>query len=1235
MYKIQDLFDPAKQLNREIESVVTFGEKSEKSLSDEIKEYVVTDKLHQNYEEVIEDLQRAFDDSSKEVGIWVSGFYGSGKSSFAKYLGLSFDTSILINGVTFGQMLMSRIQDTALAAMHRTIIARHNPAVVMIDLSSQNTAGKFPPVSDIVYYETLKLLGITKSTDQKVMCFVDMLHDEGKYDEFCRIVEEEKHKKWADVETNDLAANMIAASLAPRLLPAYFPDSASYRNMNINSALNEKERFIRLYNLVKEKTGKDKIIFVLDEVGQYVASNVDYILNVQGMMQIFKDEFHGKVWVIATAQQTLTEDNRQAQLNSNELFRLNDRFPVKVDIEANDIKEIITKRLLGKSKEGKDYLRNLFKQNEGVLKNGTHLTLQARSIYNQVLSEDSFADLYPFLPVHIDILLSLLQKLASRTGGVGLRSVIRLIRDILVDNHLADATIGTLAGPEHFYDVLRTDMERNAAKEIVIAAEKAIRMYNGNALAVRICKTIAIMQLLDDFNLSFDNICALLYNKVGEQVDKGEVREILDEISQAPGLTLQEAEGKYQFMTNAILGIREERDKIIPREADKAEVMQQMLQDILTPAPSVNVYNSKTVTAGVELTERNHPYSIYSSQTLKMNVRFVDGASFEGTRQLLLTESTRPENKRTLYWLCTLNKDKESLLQEIVKSQNIRKRHQNETNKEIQTYLRAQGDLVEEKKQQLRHILRDAQANSEIIFRGTPQQVNADTYKTQALKGIAEKIFEKYPMAPASMKADCVTKLGAFDDLATLPDSLNPLKIIDKSNGTINIKHPAISEIKDFIASKNEVIGSEVVAYFEDTPYGWSKDTIRYLVALMLKASIIQIRVAGKDITVFGETAVNAMATNNSFNKINISLNTEGMLTVPELLEAIKNLTSLFNSPRIAPVKDQIAKEAYKKIKFLLPRFNNLVPTFEALNLAGLPILKRAISYANRIMESEGGEAAYLLGKDSECVKAFKYVMDILKSDKQSGILGRLKHINHLTKEADTLSKIEQVGEFMKRVNEVCQIFNEYVANPDLHTIASDIIDLSNQFDSYLQQACIDFQAVSNKQLDAEREAIISSADFSKLSEEEQKQMQIKLSCLMIESRGSSIENLREMVNEYSQLYVPGGSISTIKSGIRRMAESHAPTVTVVASGGSATDSSANSGASTVSTSAGNGNLSGDSPANRNSTATPTAHEPTSSTLHIKIKRQLKNRAELQDMIDRLTELLDKIGDDSPVELDF
>ena len=49
MYKIQDLFDPSKKLNREIESVVTFGANNESDLSAEPSEHVVTDNLHRNY----------------------------------------------------------------------------------------------------------------------------------------------------------------------------------------------------------------------------------------------------------------------------------------------------------------------------------------------------------------------------------------------------------------------------------------------------------------------------------------------------------------------------------------------------------------------------------------------------------------------------------------------------------------------------------------------------------------------------------------------------------------------------------------------------------------------------------------------------------------------------------------------------------------------------------------------------------------------------------------------------------------------------------------------------------------------------------------------------------------------------------------------------------------------------------------------------------------------------------
>lgn len=571
---------------------------------------------------------------------------------------------------------------------------------------------------------------------------------------------------------------------------------------------------------------------------------------------------------------------------------------------------------------------------------------------------------------------------------------------------------------------------------------------------------------------------------------------------------------------------------------------------------------------------------------------------------------------RTLYWLCTLNKDKEALLQEIVKCQNIRNRHQNETNKEIQAYLRAQGDMAEEKKLQLRHALREAQANSEIIFRGSPQQVNADTYKTVALKGIAEKVFEKYPLASANMKSDCVNKLASYGDVTTIPDSLNPFKIIKKNDGTIDAAHPALMEIKDFVASRSEATGQELMTHFESIPYGWAKDTIRYLVALMLKAGSIQLRVSGKDITVFGESAVAAMGNNNAFGKISISLNTDGTLTVPELLNAAKILMGVLGAPRTAPVKDQIAQAANKRIKYLMTKWNKLVPHFEHLHLAGLHPLNQAIGYANRILESEGGEAAYLLGKDKECEKTFRYAMELVKCNEQAGFLDRFLHMEKLMDEADNLAPNGILDGFRKQVNEVRQVYNGYVANPDLPNIVSDITELSSQLDAYLQQACLEFQTQSNEQLNKKRVAILANPEMEKLKEEQRAQIETLLGELTIESRGSSIDNLRDMLNKFSGFYMPMGAVEVIEGRVKTMAAANAPAVTTVMSSTAGENTEGND----------------DNPGK----GTPThLHSPSYSSTQLCIKHKITSRAELQEVIDRLTQLLDKVGDNSPVEFVF
>ena len=1144
MQKIQDLFDSQKKINRKIESVVTFGAKEEDDLKKEIEEYVVTEKLHDSYEKVLEDLQDAFNNTSNEVGIWVSGFYGSGKSSFAKYLGLSFDKSLMIDGQTFGEKLMSRIHDPAITALHKAIASRNNPEIIMIDLTNKSHAGEITSVSDIVYFETLKQLKISSSEDSKVLAFLNLLHAEGKYEEFCQIVQQETGSPWARFESNDLAASATIGRFAHRLFPDIFLDEDSFSKIDLHSAMSEDTRFQRLYQLIKEKTGKENVIFVLDEVGNYIADDKNLIVNVQGMLQTFKDRFKGKVWVIATAQQTLTEDNPHAQLNSPQLFTLYARFPKAVDIEASDIKEIITKRLLGKSVEGKAYLTQLFGQNESALKLGTHLELPPRSIYNQLLTEDNFSDLYPFLPVHIDMLLALLQKLASRTGGVGLRSVIRLIQDILVQNHLADSNIGMLAGPEHFYDVLRTDMEKNAAKEIVSAAEKAIQLFQGDALAVRICKTIAVMQLLTEFNLSFPNLCALLRNKVTEQVSQAMVRDKLNEILDSTELTLQEVDGKFQFMTNAILNIREERERIMPRTQDKADVMREILADMMTPAPSVQVYGSKTVSAGVDMKEANRLTQIIQGSPLKMVVQFVAAADYSTVRGGLLTESSAAASNKTLYWLCTLGADKEAIVQDIVRSKLIRNRHTNETNEEIKQYLRGQQDNVEQKTRQLRQILVEAQANSEIIFRGTPQQVTASSYKTTALKPIAEKVFEKYPFANASMPSGCVGTLAGFTNLSTVPQAMNPFGIIKTTgpSAQIDTTHPALSEIKDFISMRNEVSGAEVIEHFGNSPYGWTKDTIRYLVALMLKAGMVKIRVSGQDITVFGPKAVEAMNTNNSFNRISIELNTETQLTVPERIKAAQNLTAIFGCGSVSPVNDEIARAANGKIGPFTQLCNRLRDLYSRLGLQGLDKINQAINYANRIKESDGGEAPFLLGKDSTCEKVFKYVVDVDKSQNQSRFLDKLSHISDLMGKTESIGSVPELDGFRTHVNNVRQMFNDYLQNPDLHQHAAEVLNLDSQLIAYIQQACIHMQTEATRMVEEKKEAIRMMPVFDQLTDTQKDRVNVQLDSITMDCQEQTVGALHNLVNDYMTLFLPGGKMERAQKQIEAFAKENSTT---------------------------------------------------------------------------------------------
>ena len=167
MTQIIELFKSPEQVQRSIQKVIDYSHDSEKDLKREIDEYVVTDHIRDNLDHVLDWIEKVSNTPGLESGAWVSGFYGSGKSSFSKYLGYSFDRNLLIDGKPFVERFASRIDSITTEQRLKTLAKRCDAAVVMLDLASQAYGSKVEDVSEILYLHTLKYLGYcSKSWDE-------------------------------------------------------------------------------------------------------------------------------------------------------------------------------------------------------------------------------------------------------------------------------------------------------------------------------------------------------------------------------------------------------------------------------------------------------------------------------------------------------------------------------------------------------------------------------------------------------------------------------------------------------------------------------------------------------------------------------------------------------------------------------------------------------------------------------------------------------------------------------------------------------------------------------------------------------------------------------------------------------------------------------------------------------------------------------------------------------------
>lgn len=1136
---IKTLFDPSKNIYRAIEKVITYNASQTERLATEIREYIATESIEDQFEDLLTKMQLAMEQGGEnEVGVWVSGFYGSGKSSFTKYLGLALDDQVVVDGVRFLQHLQDRMNRPQTKALLNTVSARYPAAVVMLDLASEMVAGAtMEDVSTVLYYKVLQWAGYSRSL--KVALLERRLQKDGRYEEFQDYVRVNFDTEWEDIQNDTLVTDSIVPEIAHHFYPQLFKSPTAFSTDASDVVLFETDRVREMIDIVRKTSGKEYILFVIDEVGQYVGGRSNLILNLDGLAKNIKEIGDGKVWIVGTAQQTLTEDDPRAALNSPELFKLTARFPIQIDLESSDIKEICTKRLLGKSPEGEQKLGRLFDQHGQALRHNTRL--QDARYYESDFNGQTFIDLYPFLPVHFDILLHLLGALAKSTGGIGLRSAIKVVQDVLIEGAgdqtpVADQPVGWLATTVTLYDALEKDIRR-AYPSIHGAAAKAIQGFRDSPLHQEIAKTVAVLQILNNMPVTTQNVAALMHPTLDGAFRLSQVEAAVQDLMADPVVPFGEKDGNLTFFSEKLNEIDRKRAELLLRGIETRRIQNEALRNVFSPLPSTRLHNSLTVSAGLKSLAANALFNLAGEkETIQMLVEFVEPADYDAARARLVEESRQHTARHNIYLLGRSAPEIAARVAEIYRCLEIIRLHGNDADQEIKEYCAGQADQAARLEGDLQRLLKQSLSQGSLIFRGQTTAVESLSSDLLAackeyVGQVAEQVFDRYGEAPVRAETALAEKFLRAGSLQAVTTAIDPLGLVIVSGGapSIHTDHRALVSIKDYLQRNELVEGKRLTDYFTGAPFGWSQDTLRYLVAALLVAGEVRFKVGGREVTVNGQQALDALRTNNSFRNVGIAPRNDRPSS-DSLARASGRLTDLVGD-MVLPLEEDISKATARHVAQCQHRFGPLAEKLDSLDLPGVDTVRMLLQEMADILLTDASDAPQRLGgEESAFYDALKWA-GAVDTALRNGLEETVRTLQQHCREIEALPDIGITGNLRRDLAEPIAHVQDRLAQTNFYRHATDFQSVLTQLQSGIRDAA---EALADAQAAAIRNAqteLRQLPDWTDLSLEEQ-QNALESVEKLAGSAAQDLAGLRELLNRE---YVIHNRLSAMKHEIAEL----------------------------------------------------------------------------------------------------
>jgi len=540
--KLQQMFE--KQVDRHIEGVIKADD--EESLKVEIEEYVLTNQVAQRLEKFLD----AYLNYEGANGVWLSGFFGSGKSHLLKMLALLLENRS-VDGSQVLDMFLSKpeIQDNEILKrdLERAVRVPSRSILFNIDqkadVISKTEIDALLAVFVKVFDEACGYYG-----KQGYVAQIERELDEaGKLDEFRQAFQAASGKDWEFgrqrlqrfSEAIDQAYGKATGQNISGVLAKY---KADYK-VSI-------EDFAEQINDYLNRQGKDfHLNFFVDEVGQYIADNTKLMTNLQTIAESLATKCRGRAWIIVTAQQDMDAVvGEMGQQQGNDFSKIMARFGTKMSLNSANVDEVIQKRLLLKNEAGVTLLSELYHQQENNLKTLFDFADGAKH-YKNFRDREHFIRCYPFIPYQFDLFQVAIQSLSGHSAfegkhsSVGERSMLGVFQQVAIQ--ISDCEPGELATFDLMFEGLRTSIKSQIQQAIIIAERNL-----DNHFAIKLLKALFLVKYVKDFKATVRNLCVLMYDSFERDVTglRKQVEEALNLLEQQT--YIQRRGEEYEFLTD-------------------------------------------------------------------------------------------------------------------------------------------------------------------------------------------------------------------------------------------------------------------------------------------------------------------------------------------------------------------------------------------------------------------------------------------------------------------------------------------------------------------------------------------------------------------------------------------------------------------------------------------------------------------------------------------------------------